>query len=57
MAIYTGYQYRVDVHGYEVIEVDMYSTYTGEVGSLHTLWLESLKLVFQPLQKCIVNQL
>jgi hypothetical protein len=23
LAIYTGYQYQVDVHGYEVIEVDM----------------------------------
>ena len=24
MAIYTGYQYRVEVQGYNVIEVDMY---------------------------------
>ena len=24
MAIYTGYQYRLDVQGYEEIEVDMY---------------------------------
>ena len=24
LAIYTGYQYQVDVQGYEVIEVDMY---------------------------------
>ena len=24
LAIYTGYQYRVHVQGYEVIEVDMY---------------------------------
>ena len=24
LAIYTGYQYRVDVEGYEVIVVDMY---------------------------------
>ena len=24
LAIYTGYPYRVDVQGYEVIEVDMY---------------------------------
>jgi hypothetical protein len=24
LVIYTGYQYRVDVQGYEVIEVDMY---------------------------------
>jgi hypothetical protein len=23
LAIYTGYQYRVDVQGYDVIEVDM----------------------------------
>ena len=30
---------------------------TVEVGSLHTLRLESLKLVFQPLHKCIVNKL
>ena len=29
--------------------------YTVEVGSLHTLRLESLKLVFQPLHKCLVN--
>ncbi|CDQ58468.1 unnamed protein product [Oncorhynchus mykiss] len=32
-------------------------TYTVEVGSLHTLRLESLKLVFQPLHKCLVNKL
>ena len=33
--------------------------YTGtvEVGRLHTLWLESLKLVFQPLHKFLVNKL
>ena len=31
--------------------------HTVEVGSLHTLRLESLKLVFQPLHKCIVNKL
>ena len=24
LALYTGYQYRVGVQGYEVIEVDMY---------------------------------
>jgi hypothetical protein len=24
LAIYTGYQHRVNVQGYEVIEVDMY---------------------------------
>ena len=24
-ALYTGYQYRVDVQGYEVMEVDMYT--------------------------------
>jgi hypothetical protein len=24
LALYTGYQYRVDVQGYEVIVVDMY---------------------------------
>ncbi|CDQ59356.1 unnamed protein product [Oncorhynchus mykiss] len=30
---------------------------TVEVDSLHTLRLESLKLVFQPLQKCLVNKL
>jgi hypothetical protein len=24
LAIYTGYQYRVDVQGYKIIEVDMY---------------------------------
>jgi hypothetical protein len=24
LAMYTGYQYRVDVQGYEVIEVDVY---------------------------------
>ena len=29
--------------------------YTVEVGSLHTL--RSLKLVFQPLQKCLLNKL
>ena len=34
-----------------------YSIYTVEVRSLHTLRLESLKLVFQPLHKCIVNKL
>jgi hypothetical protein len=26
LALYTGYQYRVNVQGYEVIEVDMYIT-------------------------------
>ena len=32
--------------------------YTVEVGSLHTLTLESLlKLIFQPIQKCLVNKL
>ncbi|CDQ86430.1 unnamed protein product [Oncorhynchus mykiss] len=31
--------------------------HTVEVGSLHTLRLESLKLVFQPLHKCLVNKL
>ena len=30
---------------------------TVEVGSLHTLRLESLKLVFQPLHKFLVNKL
>jgi hypothetical protein len=30
---------------------------TVEVGSLHTLRLESLKLVFQPLHTFIVNKL
>jgi hypothetical protein len=29
LAIYTGHQYRVDVQGYEVIEVDIY-TYNEE---------------------------
>ena len=31
--------------------------YTVEVGSFHTLRLESLKLVFQPLHKFLVNKL
>ena len=31
-------------------------SYTAEVGSLHTLRLESLKLVFQPLHKFLVNK-
>ena len=31
--------------------------YTVEVGGLHTLRLESLKLVFQPLHKLLVNKL
>uniref|UniRef100_A0A673Y0M1 60S ribosomal protein L36a n=1 Tax=Salmo trutta TaxID=8032 RepID=A0A673Y0M1_SALTR len=31
--------------------------HTVEVGSLHTLSLESLKLVFQPLHKFLVNKL
>jgi hypothetical protein len=31
--------------------------HTVEVGSLHTLRLESLKLVFQPLHKFLVNNL
>ena len=31
--------------------------YTVEVGRLHTLRLESLKCVFQPLHKFIVNKL
>ena len=30
---------------------------TVEVGSLHTLRVESLKLVFQPLHKFLVNKL
>ena len=30
---------------------------TDEIGSLHTLRLELLKPVFQPLHKCIVNEL
>ena len=42
MTIYREYQNRVTVQGYEVIE-------SVEVRSLHTLRLESLKLVFQPL--------
>ena len=33
------------------------NTGTVEVGSLHTLRLESLKLVFQPLHKFLVNKL
>ena len=35
-------------HGFCVVD-------TVEVGSLHTLRLESLKLVFQPLHKFLVN--
>ena len=35
----------------------LYIICTFEVGSLHTLRLESLKLVFQPLHKCLVNKL
>ena len=31
--------------------------YTVEVGGLHTLRLESLKVVFQPLHKFLVNKL
>ena len=31
--------------------------YTVEVGSLHTLRLESIKLIFQPLHKFLVNKL
>jgi hypothetical protein len=31
--------------------------YTVEIGSLHTLRLELLKLVFQPFHKCLVNKL
>jgi hypothetical protein len=31
--------------------------HTVEVGSLHTLMLESIKLVFQPLHKFLVNVL
>ena len=31
--------------------------YTVEVGSLHTLRLEALKLVFQPLHTFLVNKL
>jgi hypothetical protein len=30
---------------------------TDEVRSLQTLWLESLKLIFQPLHKFLVNKL
>ena len=33
------------------------NVYTVEVVSLHTLRLESLKLVFQPLHKFLVNKL
>ena len=33
------------------------TVHTVEVGSLHTHRLESLKLDFQPLHKCIVNKL
>uniref|UniRef100_A0A4W5KLZ2 Protein furry C-terminal domain-containing protein n=1 Tax=Hucho hucho TaxID=62062 RepID=A0A4W5KLZ2_9TELE len=36
--------------------VAIYSLCTVEVGSLHTLKLESLKLVFQPLHKFLVNK-
>ena len=32
-------------------------TYTFEAGSLHTLRLESLKFVFQPLHKFLLNKL
>ena len=32
-------------------------THTVEVGSLHTLRLESLKLLFQPLHKFLVHNL
>ena len=35
----------------------LYLYYTVEVRSLHTLRLESLKIVFQPLHKCLVNKL
>jgi hypothetical protein len=35
----------------------MFLIYTVEVGSLHKLRLESLKLVFQPLHKLLVNKL
>ena len=37
--------------------IDMLNAHTVEVRSLHTLRLESLKLVFQPLHKFIVNKL
>ena len=33
------------------------ATHTVEVGSLHTLRLESLKLIFQPFHKCLVKKL
>ena len=47
-----------------MFNVDILSEYdlsqtasTVEIGSLHTLRLESFKLVFQPLYKCFVNKL
>ena len=51
-AIYKEYKKQINVKRYEVLEVD-----TVEVGSLHTLRLESLTLVFQPLHKCLVDKL
>ena len=38
-------------------EYDLLLNYTVEVGRLHTHRLESLKLVFKPLHKILVNKL
>ena len=45
-------------YDFGIIDI-IYVWYLGtvEVVSLHTLRLESLKRVFQPLHKCIVNKL
>ena len=44
--------YLIDNDYYFCNNVKM-QTSTVEVGSLHTLRLESLKIIFQPLQKCL----
>ena len=38
-------------------QITLIWSHTVEVGSLQTLRLESLKLVFQPLHKCLVKKL
>jgi hypothetical protein len=49
MAIYTGYQYRVNVQWYKVVEVAMYCTYSGKKKYVNPLELSGflLKLVIK----------